>query len=162
MISLVAAMSKNRVIGNQGKLPWGKTMPSDIKRYLEIIDGKTIVMGAKTYAGADHARDKSQIVILSRRDLELPDGVRQVKSVDEILALEKEIGDIVVTGGGQVFKLMIEHADRLYLTVVDEVFEGDAFFPEVDENKWVIEQSDKHPKDELNAYGYEFVDYIRK
>lgn len=160
MISLVAAMSKNRVIGKNGHLPWGNTMPKDKKRYEDLVAGKTILMGTKTYSEADHARDKSKIVVISRRDLELPEGVRLVHSPHKALELGET--DLFVTGGGQVFSLMISHADRIYLTVIGEEFEGDAFFPEINEDEWSITGREDYKKDENNKYDYSFITYERK
>lgn len=161
MISLVAAMSKNRVIGDHGKLPWGKTMADDIKHYTDLIAGKTIAMGANTYRGADHTRDKSKVVVLSRRELDLPENVKQVSSPEEIIELS-EGDDLFVTGGGQVFGLMIEHADKIYLTIIDEEFDGDASFPEIDESRWSIIEKNDYKADENNKYDYSFITYERK
>ncbi len=161
MISLVAAMSKNRVIGSHGKLPWGKTMANDIKRYTGLIKGKTIVMGAKTYAGADHARNKSSVVVLSRKDLNLPKNVTKVSSVEELLELDSGESELFITGGGIVFKLMLQHADKVYLTVIGEEFRGDAFFPELDEAAWELTAEENFQKDANNKYDYSFLTYER-
>ena len=129
MINMVAAMAKNNVIGNQGHLPWGHDMPNDAKRYTDLIRGHTIVMGASTFGEADHNRSDSRVVVLSRRELELPDGVRLAHSVDDVIALDEPGQEMFVTGGGGVFHLMLEHVSRLFLTVIDQEFEGDVLFP---------------------------------
>lgn len=162
MISMVAAMSKNYVIGDHGKLPWGKTMPKDVKRYTDLIIGKTIVMGTKTYLGADHTRSKSNVVVISRSELDLPDNVKQVNSVEKVLELDEEGKELFITGGGVVFELMIEHADKLYLTLIHEEFEGDVLFPEIDENTWEVSSREDFQKDDANKYDYSFLTYTRK
>lgn len=162
MISMVAAMSSNNVIGNKGHLPWGHDMPSDIKRYSDLIKGHTIVMGSKTYGEADHARSKSKIVVLSRQEMNLPDDIRLLHNVDEVLALDKSDEELFITGGGGVFGQMIEYADRIYLTRVEEEFEGDVHFPRVDENDWELTQEESHKRDSDNKHDYTFLTYERK
>ena len=131
MINMVAAMAKNNVIGDKGRLPWGYDMPSDIQRYTDLIRGHTIVMGARTFGEADHTRSGSKVVVLSRREIDLPEGVGLVHSVEDVIALDKPGEELFITGGGGVFHQMIEHVDRLFLTVIDQEFDGDVFFPEI-------------------------------
>jgi len=162
MISMVVATDRNNAIGFKGHLPWGKSMKSDIRHYSELISDKTIVMGANTFAEPDHARSKANVVVLSRQRMELPEGVEQVHSLEEVLELGKSENDLMITGGGGVFHLMISHADKLYITVIDEDFEADVFFPEIDENEWEIISEEKHESDEDNLYDYTFRIYERK
>lgn len=162
MISMVAAMSSNNVIGNKGHLPWGHDMPSDIKRYSDLIEGHTIVMGSNTYGEADHARSKSKIAVLSRQKMYLPDGVKLLHNVDEVRALNKSDEELFITGGGGVFGQMIEYADRIYLTRIEEEFEGDVFFPQIDEQDWELTREESFKKDSDNKYDYSFLTYERK
>lgn len=159
MINMVAAMAKNNVIGNKGHLPWGHDMPSDIKRYTDLIQGRTIVMGASTFAEADHVRSESRVVVLSRRDIDLPQGVGLAHSVEDVLALDQPDEELFITGGGGVFHLMLEHVHRLYLTVINEEFEGDVFFPEIDKNVWELITKQDFEKDDKNSYDYSFLTY---
>lgn len=162
MLNMVAAMARNNVIGNKGHLPWGHDMPSDIKRYTDLIRGHTIVMGASTFGEADHVRSDSKVVVLSSREIELPESTRLVHSVDEVMALDNSDEEIFITGGGIVFHLMLEHVDRLFLTVIDEEFEGDAFFPVVDEALWKLTTKHDFKKDSKNKYDYSFLTYERR
>ncbi len=155
-------MAKNNVVGFEGHLPWDKTMPSDIKRYSSLIANHTIVMGANTFKEQDHARSKSRVVVLSRDKMELPNGVDSVHSVDEILALNTPENEVFVTGGGGVFHLLIEYADKLYLTIIDHEFQGDTFFPEINEGLWSLTSEEKFKKDDYNKYDYSFQTYERK
>jgi dihydrofolate reductase len=156
---MVAAMAKNRVIGNKGHLPWGHDMPSDIKRYTDLIRGHTIVMGASTFGEADHARSESKVVVLSRREIDLPEGISLVHSVEDVLALDRPDEELFVTGGGGVFHLLLEHVMRLHLTIIDQKFEGDVYFPEVDENLWELITKQDFEKDDENRYDYSFLTY---
>ncbi len=162
MISIVAAVGKNSVIGFNGHLPWGKTMKNDIKRYSTLIAGQTIVMGANTFSEPDHARSKSEVVVLSRREMDLPENVRQVHSVEEVLELASSGDELIVTGGAMVFHLMIEYTDKIYLTLIDAEFEGDVFFPEVNKKAWKIVSREEYKKDDKNKYDYSFLTYERR
>ena len=162
MLSIVAAMGKNNVIGNKGHLPWGHDMPSDAKRYTDLIRGHTIVMGANTFSEADHARSECRVVVVSRKEVDLPEGVNLARSVEDVLALVKSDEELFITGGGGVFHLMIEHTNKIYLTVINEEFEGDVFFPEVDEKLWKLTIKQGFEKDDRNKYGYSFLTYERK
>jgi len=159
MLNIVAAMGRNNVIGNKGHLPWGHDMPSDAKRYADLIRGHTIVMGTSTFGEADHARSESRVVVLSRRDIELPEGVGLVHSVDDVIALDSPDEEIFITGGGGVFHLMLEHVYRLFLTVIDEEFEGDVLFPDVNEAQWKLTTQQDFEKDDKNKYDYSFLTY---
>ncbi len=162
MISMVAAMGRNNAIGFKGRLPWGKSMKSDIRHYSGLISGKTIVLGTKTFAQQDHARSKANVLVLSRQRMELPEGIGQVHSLEEVLELGKGEDDLMITGGGGVFHLMIDYADKLYITLIDENFEADVFFPEIDENEWEITSEEKHKSDEDNPCDYVFRIYERR
>jgi len=159
MINMVAAMARNRVIGHKGKLPWGHNMPRDIRRYSDLIRGRTIVMGSKTYAEADHSRSESAVTVLSRKPLLLPDGVGLVNSASDVIAMTGRHKEIFVTGGGEVFQLMLEHADRIFLTIVEHEFEGDVFFPDIDAARWELLEKRNFKKDGENKYDYSFLTY---
>lgn len=160
MISMVAAMARNKVIGNQGHLPWGHDMPSDAERYAGLIRGQTIVMGTNTFSEADHVRSESKIVVLSRKNVSLPEEISMVHSVEDVLALSNPDEELFITGGAGVFHLMLEHANKIYLTVIDQEFEGDVFFPEVDQNLWELTTKQDFGKDHRNKYDYSFLTYV--
>ncbi len=152
-------MARNRVIGHKGRLPWGHDMPSDIKRYTDLIRGQTIVMGSNTYGKADHARSESTVVVLSRKSLELPADASLAHTVNDVMALDDGDSEIFVTGGGEVFQLMLEHTNRLFLTIIDENFAGDVLFPAVDEAHWKLTDKQDFKKDDRNKYDYSFLTY---
>ncbi len=162
MLNMVAAMARNNVIGNKGHLPWGHDMPGDAKRYTDLIRGRTIVMGTSTFGEADHARSESRVVVLSKRDIELPEGVGMVHSVEDVISLDNPDDEIFITGGGKVFHLMLEHVNRLFLTVIDEEFEGDVLFPDVNEAQWKLTAQQDFEKDDKNKYDYSFLTYVAR
>ncbi|NJD90293.1 MAG: dihydrofolate reductase [Geobacter sp.] len=128
MVAIIAAMGRNRVIGNQGKMPWH--LPEDLRRFRELTTGHTIVMGRKTFESIGKALpDRSSIVISNNRKFTAT-GCQVAGSVAEALALGGA-GQIFICGGGMIYRDTIELADVINLTVIDADFDGDTFFPEI-------------------------------
>ena len=157
MITLVAAISKNLCIGKNGELPWD--IPEDMKRMREITKNKVLIMGRKTWESIPVNRrplpERTNVVITRNSDYELPEGVERYDSIDEAISNHKE-EEIVGFGGQRIFEEMIEIADVLDLTLVNQEIEGcDSFFPEIDMNIW---KEDKREDYE----GFSFVTYIKK
>ena len=129
-ISLIAALSENRVIGNQGKLPWH--LKDDFRRFKERTLGHPIIMGRKTHESIGRPLPgRTNIVVTRDTSHEIP-GCVVVKSLSEALAIarEAESEEIFVIGGGQIYAEALLVADRLYLTLVHAIMDGDTFFPE--------------------------------
>lgn len=163
MISFVAAMSRGRVIGNKGKLPWGRTMDDDRQRYFALITGKPIVMGSGTYhTDSQENQLAERVYVLTSRDIELSEHAEIIRDTDAVLALAESEGEVIVAGGGKVFAELMPHADKLYLTYIDTDLPGDTHFPEFDEKKWRMVEDAAHPADQNNAYDYRFVTLVRK
>ncbi len=156
MIALVAAVSKNGVIGAKNDLPW--YLPEDLKRFKEITKGKTVLMGRKTFESIlarlkKPLPDRTNIVITRNLNYKVPEGV--VVQGDVASALRSHgSSDIFIIGGGQIFSETMDLADTLYITHVDKEVEGDVFFPKIDPKKWRLESDEKHD-------GYSFAIYKR-
>ena len=133
MISLIAAMSENRVIGRDNKLPWH--LPEDLQHFKGLTLGHPIVMGRKTFESIGRVLPGRTNVILSRSPGVSVAGARVYRSLDDALdALKRELGakaEIFVVGGAEVYRQALPLADRVYLTVVRGEIGGDAFFPEL-------------------------------
>ena len=123
-LAIIAAVSRNRVIGKNGKLPWH--ISEDLKRFKRLTTGHVVLMGRKTFESLGKPLpDRRNVVITSHP---IP-GTETYPSIQEALrALEKE-ERIFVIGGGTVFSELLERADELYLTIVERHVEGDTFFP---------------------------------
>jgi len=163
MISFIVAMDKNNVIGHKNKMPWH--LPNDLRFFKEKTTGHTIAMGRKTFESIGRVLPKRKhIVITSRSDIKLPEEVEAAKDIQEIVALDRanREDELFVIGGGIIFEQMLPYADRLYVTVIDESFDGDVFFPEISPNDWVEVSREKGIKNEANPYDYYFLEYIRK
>jgi dihydrofolate reductase len=145
MISLIAVIGKNRELGKDKQLLWH--IPGDLPRFKQITMGHPIIMGRKTYESFGHPLP-GRTNILVTRDLSFAvPGLQVVHSLDEALMLAKasEGGEeIFVIGGGEIYKQIIDRADRLYLTLVDREAEADTFFPEYAEFDKVVSQERQH------------------
>ena len=159
MISIIAAVAKNRAIGYKNKLIYW--LPNDLKRFKALTTGHTIIMGRNTYESLPKgALPNRRNVVLSRTTKELP-GCDVYPTLEAALQSCKEDEDIYIIGGARVYEQAMPIADRLCLTEVDDTpTEADAFFPDYSEG-WRIETKEAHPKDERHDFKYAFVDYIR-
>lgn len=162
MISFIAALDKNFVIGNKNGLPWGKPIPADIKVFREKTLGKTVVMGRKTFESIGKPLPNRTNVILTSDKTFTAEGCTMVYSLDEVKKLSTPDNEIMIIGGAQVFKEMLPFADRLYLTFVDGTFEGDVYFPIFNQSQWEKKEESKHLKDEKNLWDLSFVTYEKK
>ena len=158
MISIIAAVAKNRAIGFENKLIYW--LPNDLKRFKALTTGHTIVMGRNTYLSLPKgALPNRRNVVLSTTVSEIP-GCDVYPTLEAALKSCKDDEDISIIGGARVYEQALPLADRLCLTEVDDTpKEADAFFP--DYSGWRIDKKEAHPKDERHAFDYAFVDYIR-
>ncbi len=123
----IAAMAENRVIGNQGKIPWH--LPEDFKWFKQTTLGHILVMGRRTYESIGRPLPGRETWILSRTRFTAP-GTRTVTSVEELATLsQKETREIWVAGGSEIYALLLPHCSDLYLSLVHGNPSGDAFFP---------------------------------
>ena len=156
IISLIVAASENNAIGKENRLLWH--LPNDLKYFKNITWGMPVVMGRKTFEAVNKALPgRFNIVITSQPGWSV-DGVVTAKGFDEAImnAAETNCKEVFIIGGGEIYKEAIEKADKIYLTRVHAQLEGDTFFPEIDQNKWRLEDSKDFEKDEKHAYDYSF------
>ncbi len=158
MITIIAAVAKNRAIGFENKLLYW--LPNDLKRFKALTTGHTIIMGRNTFESLPKgALPNRRNVVLSRTTKELP-GCEVFPTLEEALLSCRSDEDIYIIGGARVYEQAIKFADRLCLTEIDDTpREADAFFP--DYSDWKVETKEAHPKDEKHAFEYAFVDYVR-
>lgn len=167
-INIIAAVARNRAIGQDNKLIYW--LPNDLKRFKALTTGHTIVMGRKTFDSLPKgALPNRRNVVLTRKaevgSLKAEGGEETgpffYPSLEAALASCKEDEEVFVIGGASVYEQAMAVADRLLLTEVDDVPEkADAFFPDYSEG-WRETKREAHPKDERHAFEYAFVDYER-
>lgn len=155
MISIIAALGQNRVIGNTKGLPW--YLPADLKRFRELTIGKPIIMGKKTYETIGRPLPERKNIVLAReKDFKVP-GCIVVNSPEEALRAAAGSKEIMIIGGGEVFRTFLPLAGRMYLTLINNEFEGDVYFPEFDPDDWQELEREEHEPDEKNPYRYTFL-----
>jgi len=137
IISLVAAMSKNRVIGLNNSMPWH--IQAELRYFKEITMGKPIIMGRKTFDAIGRRLLPGRQTIVITRDKELSGtGFTVVHSISEALATAGDVAEVMIVGGAGIYAEFLPLAQRLYLSFIPQEFAGDAFFPEYDETKWQV------------------------
>lgn len=159
IISLIAAMDKNRLIGSNNGLPWH--LPADFKHFKAVTMGKPVVMGRKTYESIGKPLPGRKNVVISRKGF-LADGVVVVDNIDSALQEVADVEEVMIIGGANFYEQMINRADKMYLTYVDAECEGDAWFPAFAESEWQILKEDKVQSDEKNNYSFSIITYERK
>ena len=154
IISLIWGQDRNRLIGRENALPW--RLPADMAWFKKNTMGKPILMGRKTYESIGRPLPGRTNLILTRRaDIQI-EGCMVVHSLDEAKAVVPEADEMMVMGGAEIYALLFDQAERLYITEIDAEFEGDAWFPEFDRSAWKEVFCESHQADEKNAYPYAF------
>ena len=157
IISLIAAMANNRVIGKDNQMPWH--LPADLAHFKAVTLGKPIIMGRKTYASIGRPLPGRTNIILSRDTNYKVEGCECVSSLDEAIKLVNDVEEIMIIGGGHLYSQTLPLANKLYLTFIDLDVDGDTQFPEYEHLNINEVNRQKHLKDEKNAYDYQFVDF---
>lgn len=159
VVSLVAAMAENRVIGRDGGLPW--RLPDDLRRFKRFTVDHTVIMGRRTFEEIRRPLANRRNVVISRDPAFRPGGVTVVPSLREALALGATEDEVFVIGGGEIYRLALPVADRLLLTLVHAEVEGDTTFPAFEDQGWVLAEEEHHPADARHAHGFTFRRYER-
>lgn len=162
ILSQVAAMSKNRVIGKENTLPWH--LPEDQKFFRKVTTGKIMIMGRKTFESLPGHLPNRYHIVISRNSFVADEGdVSFVRTIDEALTLAKKLlpkydPEVCIIGGGEIYKQMLPVTDKIYLTVIEKEFEGDAWFPEFSENDFLLVDQTDRP----GPPAFSFRTYVRR
>ena len=159
IISLIAAMDKNRLIGRENGLPWH--LPADFKHFKEVTMAKPVIMGRKTFESIGKPLPGRTNIVISRSGFNA-EGIIVVDAIENALKAADDAEEVMVIGGASFYEQMIDKADRLYLTHVDAECEGDAWFPAFDLSDWEIVSEEEHDADEKNNYSFTIKSYQRK
>lgn len=157
ILSAIVAMSENRVIGKDNKLPWH--LPADLKHFKEITTGHFIIMGRKTYESIGKPLPNRSNIVLSRDTNFQAPGCQTVTSIDEAISMAKtaQQGEIFIIGGAEIYKQLLPNIQRLYVTIVHCSIDGDAWFPELNPTEWHQVSCERHEADDKNAFAYSFI-----
>lgn len=162
MLSIIVAKASNNVIGKNNTLIWH--LPEDLKRFKELTTGHTIIMGRRTFESLGRILPNRKHVILCN-DMKMDVEDERIEILDDISKLDKYINsdeENFVIGGATIYRLLMPYANKMYITEIDEEFEGDVSFPEINKEEWNIVEVKKGLKDEKNPYDYSYVTYVRK
>ena len=160
-ISMIAAMTEDRVIGIKNTLPW--KLPNDMKWFRQNTMGKPIIMGRKTFEsfGAKPLPGRTNIIITHSQNYQAKDSI-VVHSIEDALKAAGDVEEVMIIGGASFYEQMLPKADRLYLTFVHAELKGDAWFPEINNNDWNKTEKISHKKDKDNQYDHTFLILDRK
>jgi len=158
IISLIAAMDKNRLIGADNGMPW--YLPADFKYFKEVTMGKPIIMGRKTFESIGKPLPGRLNIVISRSGF-TAQGVTSVDSIEAALEAVSNAEEVMIIGGANIYQQMIDKADRIYLTHVNALCEGDAWFPEFDESQWNSAEEKSVAADEKNNHSFKIIKYER-
>ena len=161
MLSIIVAKAKNNVIGKNNELIWH--ISEDLKRFKQLTTGHTIIMGRKTFESLGRVLPNRKHIIFSQNpDFKVND--ENVEIVHSMLQIQEYIEndeENFVIGGAMIYNLLMPHVKKMYVTQIDKEFEGDTFFPRIDENIWKEVERIPGNKEENNNLDYEFVTYER-
>lgn len=155
IISIIAAVADNMVIGSNNSLPWN--LPADLEYFKKNTLGKPVIMGAKTFESIGKVLPNRKNIILSFDKDYRVEGCIAVTSIESALKEVKENEEVMIAGGASIYKQFLPLADRLYLTFIHHDFEGDTYFPKFDVNKWKEVKRIDNEADKENPYPYSFV-----
>ena len=162
MLSIIAAVSNNNVIGKDNSLIWH--LPDDLKRFKDITTGKTIIMGRKTFESLPFVLPNRHHIVLTRdKSYKVSDErVTVIHNVDDIKPYIDDNKEHFIIGGGEVYSLLLPYAKKLYLTKIVANFEGDTYFPNYDVNQWILTEELHDLIDSDNNLHYKYLILDRK
>lgn len=162
MLSIIVAVAENNVIGKDNKLIWH--LPEDLKRFKRLTTNHTIIMGRKTFESLGRILPNRKHVILCN-DMEMNIDDKNVEILEDISMLKDYIDseeEHFVIGGATIYKLLMPYANKLYLTLIHEEFEGDVYFPEIEEKDWKVIDREEGLRNKENPFDYEYITFERK
>ena len=156
IISLVVAAATNNAIGKDGQMPWH--LPNDMKHFKNVTWGMPVLMGRKTFESLGKVLPGRKNIVVTRQPGWQAEGTVAVQKIEDALFVAKatDAKEVMVIGGGEIYKTLFEKASRIYLTRVELVPEADTFFPSLSPKEWHLVSQQIHEADEKNIYNYSF------
>jgi len=154
MLSLIVAAGENNEIGKGGKMPWH--LPADLRHFKTVTMGKPVIMGRRTYESIGKPLPGRRNIVVTRDPAWQAEGCEVAHSLPEALMLAAGEPEIMLIGGGQLYREGLARAQRIYFTRVHGEFDADTFFPVLDRSQWYEVARESHPVDERNAYACTF------
>lgn len=162
---MIAAMGSNRVIGKDNDIPWH--LPDDFKYFKDTTKGHHVIMGRKNWESLPHSFQPlpgRTNVIITRQDQYNAKGEQVVKSLEEAIEIARQNGEseAFIIGGGEIYRMGLALADRIYLTEINESFDGQVTFPDFNKDNWEEISRRHHPIDDRHKFSFDFVVYSKK
>jgi dihydrofolate reductase len=156
ILSLLVAADENNLIGNNNKLPWH--LPDDLKYFKNLTWAMPVIMGRKTFESVGKVLPGRQNIVITRNHGWKYEGADVVHTIEEAIGLAKKrsVLEIFIIGGAEIFRTSMATADRIYMTRIHHVFEGDVYFPDIPVNEWKLAKEVFREKDEKNLYDHSF------
>jgi dihydrofolate reductase len=153
-VSMIVAASANNVIGANAGLPW--RLREDLRRFKEITMGKPIIMGRLTFESIGKALPGRRSIVITRQVDYQQQGIEVVTTPDAALELAGDADEVMIIGGGEVYEQLLPMTGRIYLTRIHAEFDGDTFFPEINEDEWRIVSSEPLPPNDERAFSISY------
>lgn len=151
MISLIVAHDKNRVIGYENDMPWH--LPGDLQYFKKMTMGKPVLMGRKTFESIGRPLPGRRNIVITRNAHYTAEGIETAPGLEAALALVRDVEEVMVIGGEQIFTQALPLADKLYITLIDYEFVGDTYFPEY-EGWHMTKQGERNEAPEGYSFTY--------
>jgi dihydrofolate reductase len=155
LLSLVAAAGSHNELGKDGAMPWH--LPADLRHFKSLTLGKPVLMGRKTLVAIGRPLPERRNIVVSRDPEFRAAGCETAASLEAALALAGAAPEVMVIGGGEIYRVAWARARRIHLTRVHGVFDADTFFPEIDPAEWRETAREDHLSDAKNPFAYSFV-----
>ena len=157
--SIIVAIAKNHAIGKDNKLLW--YLPNDLKHFKDVTSGHTVIMGRKTFDSVGKPLPRRRNIVVTRQAITI-EGCEVVNTIEAALALCADEAEVFIVGGAEIYRQALHLTNRIYLTLIDQDFDGDTFFPELNPAEWKETQRENFEPDEKNKYSYSFITLERR
>jgi dihydrofolate reductase len=158
-ISLIAAMSENRVIGIYNKLPWH--LPADLRHFRRLTTGHPVIMGRRNYESIGKPLPNRTNIVVTRNPDYRAAGCLVTHSLDDAMNSAGNDSEIFIIGGAEIYRQAFDRANRIFITLIHARIEGDTYFPEFEGPPWREISRERHERDENNPYSFSFLIYER-
>jgi len=159
-ITLIVAASENNVIGQNNQMPWH--LPNDFKYFKKTTIAHSVIMGRKTFESIGKALPDRRNIVITKNSAYQAEDIDIANNIGEVFAACRDEQEIFIIGGANIYTQFLPLADKILLTRVHANLTGDAFFPELNPEQWILSSSENHPADEKHAYAYSFEVYKLK
>jgi dihydrofolate reductase len=160
VITMIAAAGANNELGLNNELVWH--LPDDFKRFKQLTSGHHIIMGRKTFESLLKPLPNRTHIVITRSNGYKKEGAVVVHSMEEAISATEDDNQPFIIGGGEIYKIGLEFAQKIELTRVHGAFEADTFFPEIPRTKWKLASEDHHDKDDRHKFSFSYQTFLRK